>query len=141
MTSPGQAAIAASTSGTGSTWLVTSLASLAAFPRYAANRSAGIGHAPTRFCQASSSSERSGNGCAAAHRRIRSTHSPGISASTASRARTSSERLVSWVDSVVIVAGQEASRLASAAWNSAGATPNRAGSPPTSLSATNRFQR
>ena len=48
---------------------------------------------------------------------------------------------MSCVDSVVIVAGQAASRLACAVWNSAGETPKRAGSPPTSLSATNRFHR
>ena len=48
---------------------------------------------------------------------------------------------MSCVDSVVIVAGQDASRAASAAWNSVGETPKRDGSPPTSLSATNRFHR
>ena len=118
---------------------MTSLASFDALPRYAASRSAEIGQAPTRLCQASSSSDRSGSGCARAHRRSRGAHSFGISASTASRARTSSERLVSCVESVVIVRGHAATRPAQRSWNSAGETPNRSGSPPTSFSATNRL--
>ena len=94
-----------------------------------------------RHCQANGSSDRSGSGCAAAQLRISRHHSAGISDNTASRARTSSERLVSWVDSVVIVAGVAASRAAPPAWNSATDTPNRAGSPPTSFNATSRFHR
>ena len=105
------------------------------------SRSGSIGQAPTTVCQASSSSDRVGQRVAGGPAAHRGAHSPGSSASTASRARTSSPRLVSWVDSVVMVAGHDASRAASAAWNSAGETPNRAGSPPTSLSATNRFHR
>ena len=68
-------------------------------------------------------------------------HSPGISASTASRARTSSWRLVSWVDRVVMVAGQSLASRAANAWNSAGSRPRRSGSPPTSFSAISLVQR
>jgi len=68
-------------------------------------------------------------------------HSSGSSASTASLARTSSPRLVSWVDRVVIVAGQSRPRRAAKAWNAAGLTPSRAGSAPTSFMATSRDHR
>ena len=68
-------------------------------------------------------------------------HSSGISASTASLALTSSWRLVSCVDSVVIVAGQSAARRPAAAWNSPGVTPNRSGSHPTSFSEISRGHR
>ena len=65
----------------------------------------------------------------------------GISASTASRARTSSWRLVSCVDSVVMVAGQSRASRAANSWNSAGLVPKASGSPPTSFSAASRDQR
>ncbi len=105
-----------------------------------------IGQAPTSDCQASSSSDGDvrpgfGSGCRAESLRRKAPHSAVSSESTARRARTSSERLVSWVDSVVIAAGVAASRCAFAAWNSVGVTPNRSGAPPTSLSATKRFHR
>ena len=58
---------------------------------------------------------------------------PGSSDSTLILARTSPLRLVSWVDSVSIVSGQRLAAWAMAWWNSAGAPPNRLGSPPTSL--------
>ena len=45
------------------------------------------------------------------HRRRNDRHSPGTSVITASRARTSSERLVSWVESVVMVSGCDACML------------------------------
>ena len=100
-----------------------------------------IGHAPSTDCQASSSSDGEGRGWRADAVRRKAPHSAVSSLSTASRARTSSERLVSCVESVVMVAGVAASRAAARAWNSAAATPKRSGAPPTSLSATKRFQR
>ena len=60
---------------------------------------------------------------------------------SASRARTSSLRLVSCVESVVMDAGARSARRRWASWNSSTVLPNRAGSPPTSLSITNRAQR
>ena len=59
---------------------------------------------------------------------------PGSSASTAMRARTSSPRLVSWVDSVTIASGQSRCRSAIAAWKSSTPITRSDGSPPTSLS-------
>ena len=67
--------------------------------------------------------------------------SGGISASTASRARTSSWRLVSCVDSVVMLAGQSRASRAANSWNSSGLVPKESGSPPTSFSAASRDQR
>ena len=75
------------------------------------------------------------------HRSTCGRHSCADSVSTASRARTSSPRLVSWVDSVVMVAGQRRARWPAKAWNSPGVTPKRSGSPPTSFSAISRVQR
>jgi hypothetical protein len=49
--------------------------------------------------------------------------------------------LVSWVDSVVIAAGQSRERVVLASWNCASETPKRPGSPPTSLSADSRKYR
>ena len=67
-----------------------------------------------------------------------SPHRSGISESTASRARTSSPRFVSWVDSVVIACGHAACRAACAAWNSSTDSANTDGSPPTSVSVPSR---
>ena len=49
------------------------------------------------------------------------------------RARTSSERLVSWVEVASTVCGQRAARSALAPWNAATRMPNIPGSVPTSL--------
>ena len=57
------------------------------------------------------------------------------------RARTSSPRLVSWVDSVVIARGQSACRVAIASWKSLTETEKTLGSPPTSLSEVSREKR
>ncbi len=56
-----------------------------------------------------------------------------------SRARASSERLVSCVDSVVIVPGQSSARRAAKVWNSSALTPKCSGSPPTSFSEISRW--
>ena len=91
-----------------------------AYPR---SLSSSIGHAPATVCHSSAAKSGSGSGAAACQRATAARHSCGISDSTASRARTSSDRLVSWVASVVIAAGQRASRRRAAAWNSSGGTP------------------
>lgn len=90
------------------------------------------------FCQIRWASGASGSGAAAFQVRTTLAQAFGISASTARRARTSSLRLVSWVDRDVMPSGAVAWRAAHSAWNSATDIPNRVGSPPTSLSATIR---
>ncbi len=100
-----------------------------------------MGHEPTATCQIRCASEGSGSGAARTHRRTTSVQSPGTSASTASRARTSSLRLVSWVLSDVIESGQSCCRVCAHSWNSSAVTPNFAGSLPTSLRAANLVQR
>ena len=54
----------------------------------------------------------------------KSAHASGISDSTASLARTSSPRLVSWVDSPVMEAGCRLSLDAWSAWKSCSGMPN-----------------
>ena len=54
------------------------------------------------------------------------------------RARTSSPRLVSCVESVVCDAGNTACRRSCRAWNSATSIENSDGSPPTSVSDASR---
>ncbi len=143
-TSRTNACTASSNSGTGSTQDVCALASRVAFSTYATARSALIGHAPSSVCHTSSSVAGSGPAgrlCRAARADQRTTaspHSRGHWASSTSRARTSSLRLVSCVDSVVWETGQSACWASHAAWNSATGRPKRPGSPPTSLSAANR---
>ena len=66
---------------------------------------------------------------------------PGSSASTVMRARTSSPRLVSWVERVTIASGQSRWRAAIAAWKSSTPIAKIDGSPPTSLSDVSRDQR
>ena len=75
------------------------------------------------------------------HSRTATAHSCGISVSASSRARTSSDRFVSCVDSAVIVAGHADWSVEAKAWNSSGGTPEVPGSPPTSFSATSRCHR
>ena len=70
-----------------------------------------------------------------------SAHSDGTCDNTPIRARTSSPRLVSWVDSVVIADGHNRARSRRATVKFGRATPNRAGSPPTSFSDTSRASR
>jgi hypothetical protein len=94
-----------SNSSSGAVHVVDVPASRAAFSTYACARSRDSGHAPTRFCQTRWASDRSASGCSERSRRTSCPHSDGISASTARRARTSSLRLVSCVDSVVIDSG------------------------------------
>ena len=73
-------------------------------------------------------------------RRSCSRHAAGISESTSMRARTSSERLLSWVEVASIVCGQCARAVGARAVESADAVkPNSAGSPPTSFSDTSRL--
>lgn len=57
------------------------------------------------------------------------------------RARTSSPRLVSWVDRVVIETGQSRWRAAIASWKVATSTEKTDGSAPTSLREVRRDQR
>ena len=63
------------------------------------------------------------------------------SASTMRRARTSSERLVSWVVRVVIDVGQVVTRRSHQAWNSSAVIDRWSGWPPTSLAPASRNQR
>jgi hypothetical protein len=65
----------------------------------------------------------------------------GTSESTASRARTSSLRFVSWVEEATIADGQRAWASAQCRWKSSGDVPNTLGSPPTSLSDSRRVPR
>ncbi len=62
-----------------------------------------------------------------------SAHRSGTSVSTASAARTSALRLVSWVDSTVPMAGQSRCTRAQNAWKSSGDTAGLPGFPPTSV--------
>ncbi len=55
------------------------------------------------------------------------------------RARTSSARLLSWVELASIVPGQRAARSALAPWKALTGRPNWSGSPPTSFSDTSRL--
>nr|CRL80999.1 hypothetical protein CPGR_04213 [Mycolicibacter nonchromogenicus] len=55
---------------------------------------------------------RSGEGDLDSQRATNSAHSDGTCDNTPMRARTSSPRLVSWVDSVVIVCGHSRTRVA-----------------------------
>ena len=138
------ASTASSNAGTGSTQDVRSLASRVAFSTYATARSAVSGHAPSSVCHTSSSVARSGPAverCRAPRADQRTTvspHSVGHCASSTRRARTSSLRLVSCVDSVVCETGQSRCATAHASWNSSTGRPKRPGSPPTSLSAARR---
>ena len=90
---------------------VCTLASRTALSRYSSSRAPVIGQVPTRVCQTRYSvgpSTRSVRWAPASARAVSSQvaqPSPS-SASTISRARTSSDRLVSWVVSVVIDVGQ-----------------------------------
>ena len=93
------------------------------------------------FCKSKSPVAGSGEGAESSHRDTISDHSVGTCDSTPIRARTSSPRLVSWVDKVVMAAGHSWPRTAAARWNSAALTPKRSGSPPTSLSEINRGSR
>ena len=72
-------------------------------------------------------------------RRTKPAQAAGISDSTARRDRTSSDRLVSWVDDASIECGRVATLARQAAWNTLTGVPNTAGSPPTSFSATKRL--
>ena len=66
-------------------------------------------------------------------------HSRGSSDSTLMRARTSSLRLVSWVELASSVAGQSRARSALWRWKAVSERPNWSGSPPTSLSEIRRL--
>ena len=89
------------------------------------------------------SRRRRGWGCriAPGSRAAKRSHSWPTSASTASRARTSSPRLVSWVDSEVIDSGCRSWRTCCRAWKSSSPMPNSPASAPTSLSAMKRAYR
>ncbi len=118
------------------------MASRAALSSAVTSRSGVIGQAATRVCQSSQALFRSGQGPAAAvHAAASSAQIRGCSARTARRALASALRLVSWVDSAVMVCGQRRSIRSHQAWKSAGGTPGRAGSPPTSFSAGSALKR
>jgi hypothetical protein len=121
--------------------VVPTAASRADFSAYACILSRSIGHAPTAACQMRWASDGSGSGLIRTQRRTTSVQSPGSSESTASRARTSSLRLVSWVDSVVMDSGHRRCRSSAESWNVSGLTPKSDGSLPTSLRAVNRVHR
>ena len=96
---------------------------------------------PTTVCQTRCENDASGPGAAASSASTAVAHSSPISASTLIRARTSSPRLVSCVDSVVMPSGDPDWRAAARAWKSASDPPNVPGSPPTSLSEISRVAR
>ena len=62
-----------------------------------------------------------------------SAHTRGSSESTVIRARTEAERLVSWVVSAFMVAGDSRWRRAASVWNCSGVREKTEGSPPTSV--------
>ena len=64
---------------------------------------------------------------------------PGISDNTWIRARTSSLRLVSWVEVAESAWGHRAARSANQACSDSGGVPKWSGSPPTSFSDTRRL--
>jgi hypothetical protein len=74
----------------------------------------------------------------AAHRQTALAQRSGICERRTSRARTSSARFVSCVDVASIVPGCVAAVSAFRRWNASTVVPKRAGSPPTSFSATSR---
>ena len=119
-----------SNAASGSSQLVASPASRAAFSAYACRRSRDAGHAPTIACQSRASKGPWPVVAASVSSDSTSPHRSGISASTASRARTSSPRFVSWVDSVVMAWGQAACRRPGRAWNSSTGSANTDGSAP-----------
>ncbi len=115
---------------------------------YATARSGPMGHAPTsvwysRYSTPGSDGVPAGQWSAlrSPHRRAAFAHRSGTSASTSSRARTSSDRFVSCVESAFRVHGLSAARRRHRSWNPEGESPQRAGSIPTSFSATNRLYR
>ena len=73
------------------------------------------------------------------HRTSAARQRPEISESTLSRARTSSLRLVSWVDVASRASGWVRHRSMVWSWNASSGVPNRSGLPPTSFSETNRL--
>ncbi len=73
-------------------------------------------------------------------RRTARRHTAGISEITSMRARTSSERLLSWVEVASIVCGHLAVRSRLAPWNAETVMPKASGSPPTSFSDTRRLK-
>ena len=125
----------------GSIQLVVRFASRSAFSRYASIRSTSIGHAPTSVWKMKYRSTWSGPSIAehaSSQRLTCAAHSSGIPASAPIRARTSPERLVSWVWVTSRLCGKRRARSRFPAWKASTGMPNRDGSPPTSLSASRR---
>ena len=89
-------------------------------------------------CHSSDANPGSGSGTSSSSRSSAAAQPSGASASTWMRARTSSPRLVSWVDSVVIACGQSRWRVAIASWKPSTPSEKTDGSPPTSLSEVSR---
>jgi hypothetical protein len=75
------------------------------------------------------------------HRRTASRHAAGSSEITSMRARTSSARLLSWVELASIVCGHFAARSALAPWKADTVIPKCSGWPPTSFSEASRLKR
>ena len=105
-----------------------------------------MGQVPMSVCQRrysvgpSSASTRYGAAIARASA-TQAAHPSPSSASGMSRARTSSDRLVSWVVSVVIEVGQVLTSRSHQAWNSSAVIDGWSGWPPTSLAPASRNQR
>ena len=127
-----------------------------ALVRYLVRRSAEIASAPAavlgsvqvaaRVCHRNSSVPPSSSAGRSSEVAARSSptqcsHSRGYSVRTASRARTSSLRFVSWVDRVVMLVDQSAARVRQKPWKSSWLMPMMFGSEPTSLTPMNRFHR
>ena len=116
-------------------------ASRSAFSTYASSRSASRGHAPTSVWKMRYRSTASGPTIvehASSQRRTCAAHSSAIPASAPIRARTSPERLVSWVWVISRLFGNRAARSRLPRWNSSTDRPKRLGSPPTSFKASSR---
>ena len=93
------------------------------------------------FCRRKWPVALSGGGTSATTCRTSSAKSFGTSVSSMIRARVSSLRFVSCVDSDVIACGHSPARSSCSKWNSAAPTPKRPGAPPTSCSATSLLAR
>ena len=93
----------------------------------------GAGHAPTTACSSRLAKARPCTGAKMSSLSSSSSQVLGSSAMVVMRARTSSPRFVSCVESAFIACGHSACRLPMSAWKSAGSIENTSGSPPTSL--------
>ncbi len=127
-----------SNASSGAVHVVESPASRDAFSAYACRRSRDAGHVPTSVCQSRFSNGPSPVGATSRSCPSASRHASGVSESTSMRARTSSPRFVSCVESVVMACGAMRCRSCWRAWKSSTSIAKIDGSAPTSLSETRR---